>query len=184
MKKINTVANIILHGTNGTAIPLQDAGDVFDALKAHRDIEHTFLGSGPNTNMKYVIPFHGVDVAMFFRTAQTVAAPEDAFCDAEQRRLDVKYQEPLPTVSIVSADTGCEVQVPRFTPIITFDGEALSYDDFIANGGTEVVEGATLRNGHYYLPVNCNANSVTYTTVYTYQGETCSVIVTQGRGLG
>jgi len=182
MKKINTVANIFLHGADGIAIPLQGADDVFDALKAHRDIEHTVLGSGPNPTTKYVIPFHGVDMAMFFREAQTAQAPEDAFC--EPRRLVVKYEEPLPGVYISSSGGVCEVRVPKFTPIITFDGEALSYDDFIANGGTVVVEGATLRNGDYYLPVDCNANSVTYTTVYTYQGETFSLIVTQGRDLG
>lgn len=185
MKKINTIANIILHGTDGTAILLQGgADDVLDALKAHRDIEHTVLADSENPTMKYVIPFHGVDVAMIFHEAQTVEAPEDAFCDAEQGRLVVKYQEPLPGVYFASSGGVCEAKVPKFTPIITFDGEELSMVDFITNGGTVVVEGATLRNDEYYLPVDCNAQAVTYTTVYTYQGETFSLTVTQGRDIG
>ena len=183
MKK--TTTNVVLILADGVSIyELGEASDVFDALKAHRDIEHTVPGDAGNPTTKYVVPFHGVDMAIITRATETVEAPEDAFCDAEQGRLVVKYQEPLPAVYFASSGGVCEAKVPKFTPIITFDGEELSMADFITNGGTVVVEGATLRNDEYYLPVDCNAMGVTYTTVYTYHGETFSLTVTQGRDLG
>ena len=84
MKKITTSSLIILSGMSTAYIePEGGADDVLDALKAHRDIEHTVPGGDGATSSKYVIPFHGVDMAVIYREVTDVAAPTDAICVGE-----------------------------------------------------------------------------------------------------
>lgn len=83
MKKTTTNVWIVFSGAAENMVSIElngSASDVFDALKAHRDIEHTVLAEAPNPSMKYVIPFHGVDMAMIARAVETVTAPTDAVC--------------------------------------------------------------------------------------------------------
>lgn len=81
MKKITTSVNIVLSGKYGTTIPFNEgASDVFDALKAHRDIEHTIVGDAERSTTRVIIPFHGVDMAMIGRMVEDATAPSDAIC--------------------------------------------------------------------------------------------------------
>lgn len=81
MKKITTMVNIVLSGKDGATVPFNyEASDVFDALKAHRDIEHTIIGNAESSFTKIIIPFHGVDMAMIGRMVEDATAPTDAVC--------------------------------------------------------------------------------------------------------
>lgn len=108
--------------------------------------------------------------------------------EEEAGRFVVKPQEPLPPAVRRGSGENCSISVPCFTPVMTFDGQPLSIEDFMSGGGTFAVEGATHVSelNIDYLPVDCDATSVTYTTTFTYQGESCVVTVTQpvSGGLG
>ena len=82
MKKILTNVSIVLSGKDGVFVPITDeSSDVFDALKAHRDIEHTTVGDAGNPTIKHIVPFHGVDMAMIVRMVEDVTVPTDAICE-------------------------------------------------------------------------------------------------------
>ncbi len=132
--------------------------------------------------VEVIIPYEAVAVAFIAKTSEDVDAPTDNFCEgAESGRFVVTAQKPLPAAVKSGSGGNCSINVPYFMPVMTFDGQPLSQEDFMSGGGTFAVEGAVHVSelNINYLPVACDATSVTYTTTFTYQGESCDVTVTQ-----
>lgn len=182
MKKQNISVALYLMGGNNVTAP----ASAYDQLLARRDIVYNYIpGVGDEDDpAKYIYPYHALNFAVITREPETVKAPTDAICGGaeEAGRFVVTPQEPLPA-AVKSKNAGtCVINgVPFFNPVMTFDGQPLSINDFISGGGTAVVEGAVHVSelNIDYLPVDCDATSVTYTTTFTYQGESCDVTVTQ-----
>ena len=92
-----------------------------------------------------------------------------------QGRLVVTVNEPIGDIELYN-DDGCYVTPPGFNSglTVTFDGVPLTEQQMWQGLRMEVLG---LVDGK--LAVDCDATSVTYTTVFTYEGENCIVTVTQ-----
>lgn len=158
----------------------EEYAPVLAQAEAHQDLR--FHATSNSVENIVILPWESViGVYATYETAD-VTAPTDAICGGEEAgRFVVKPQEPIPPAVKRGEQGNCSISVPTFIPVMTFDGQPLSTEDFVSGGGTFAVEGATHVSelNIDYLPVDCDATSATYTTTFTYQGESCDVTVTQ-----
>lgn len=149
---------------------------VLAQAEAHQDLRfHTEINS---EEVLIILPWESViGVYATYETAD-VPAPTDAICDEggeAQGRLVVTVNEPMGDITLYD-DDGCFVTPPSFYSGITatFDGVPLTEQQMWQDLRMEVLG---MTDGK--IAVDCDATSVTYTTVFTYEGETCIVTVTQ-----
>lgn len=143
---------------------------VLAQAEAHQDLRFHY------NDKILILPWETVSEVYATYETVDVAAPTDTICGGEaQGRLVVTPNEPIGDIHLYN-DDGCYVTPPSFYNGITatFDGVPLT-EQQMWQGMRVEVPGTT--DGK--LAVDCNATSVTYTVVYTYEGETCNVTVTQ-----
>lgn len=157
---------------------------VLAQAEAHQDLR--FHATSNNVENIVILPWESViGVNATYETVD-VAAPTDTICGGGETpsALVVTPKTPIDSVGIVHQPGGhCTVPAGWYTiESVTLNGEPVNLDTFYANM-TERFEysGGTVNCDEHgcSLVVDCDATSVTYKHIFTYEGESCTLTITQ-----
>lgn len=153
---------------------------VLAQAEAHQDLRFHY------NDKILILPWETVtQVNATYETAD-VTAPTDTICGGGETpsALVVTPKTPIDSVGIVHQPGGhCTVPAGWYhIESVTLHGEPVDIDTFYANM-TERFEysGETVNCDEHgcSLVVDCDATSVTYTHIFTYEGESCTLTITQ-----